>query len=333
MPVTKIRKDQLRLTLQDIFDLDNSFATNKGVAVLQQPQFKVQASGNYLLINEAGIELNGGTKVAISGNSGSEFVVYYGGAWRNVPLVFQGDGISISNAGSVYTLTNTDKGTSQKIFKNIADRYGNVQFYANSNNDTLRFEALGDFLWIVFDNVNKKISYGVTINAGTGISITGNAISINLAAGTGIRIQGNTISVQYPTALLNEAQTWSSRQTFDAGIIITETGATVTNLGLKTVNISTFYEYNSPLRYGSLSSNGNQGFLFKFFNKNQILVFLNGQLLRGRTVGQYFSWDNEDYVWQYVSNRDAHMLCLREQIDPSKDIVTVFGLYRLLTYP
>ena len=264
MPVTKIRKEQLRLTLQDVIDLNKDHNGSWTVSIPNSNTLKIMNSSyeyeftpnNGLIVGSSGSQT---VKINNSGvfyKSGSNYIEY-------LRDVIAGDGISISGTNvktisvnlspgtgisiSGATITNTDRGSSQNIFKNIADRYGNVQFYANSNNDTLRFEALGDFLWISFNDVNKKISYGVTINAGTGISISGNAISISLAAGTGIRIQGNMISVQYPTALLNEAQTWSRKQTFDAGIEITETGATVTNLGLKTVNISTFYEYNLSL--------------------------------------------------------------------------------------
>ena len=146
MPVTKIRKDQLRLTLQDIIDLNKD---HNGSWVVHIPNNNILG-----IINN----------------------------------IFQYD----------FTPTNGF----------IVSAYG--------------FEQVKITNGVYYKSGSNYLEYLRDITAGTGISVSGGnvkSISINLSAGNGIRIEGNTISVQYPTAWLNEAQTWSSRQTFDAGII------------------------------------------------------------------------------------------------------------------
>ena len=80
-----------------------------------------------------------------------------------VTSVSASDGISATGTGEGATvaLTNTDKGSSQNIFKNVSD--GTTSVVADSNNDTL------------------------TISAGTGISVTANASTDTLSiANTGV---------------------------------------------------------------------------------------------------------------------------------------------------
>jgi hypothetical protein len=80
-----------------------------------------------------------------------------------VTSVSASDGISATGTGESATvaLTNTDKGSSQNIFKNISD--GSTSVVADSNNDTL------------------------TISGGTGISVTANAGTDTLSiANTGV---------------------------------------------------------------------------------------------------------------------------------------------------
>jgi hypothetical protein len=70
----------------------------------------------------------------------------------------QSTGIAItSNSGSI-SIENTDLGSSQEIFKNIANASGIVQFSAGSNNDTVRFEG-GDALNLTFDDITNKVKF------------------------------------------------------------------------------------------------------------------------------------------------------------------------------
>lgn len=60
----------------------------------------------------------------------------------NVSSLNATDGISASSTTGAVTIVNTDKGSSQNIFKNIKID-GNIQFSANSNNSDLNFSGVG----------------------------------------------------------------------------------------------------------------------------------------------------------------------------------------------
>lgn len=85
-----------------------------------------------------------------------------------------GGGTSTLGAGGTLTLTNNDKGSSQSIFKNVANAAGSTQFSAGTNNDSIKFEGTGGTS-VSFDAVAKKVtidgaqpvSYGST--AGTAV--------------------------------------------------------------------------------------------------------------------------------------------------------------------
>ena len=79
------------------------------------------------------------------------------------------------NGGANYALTNTDRGSSQFIFKNIANGSGTTQFFAGTNNDTIRYAGVGG-LSVSFDSTTKTITYSAAsaitnMVAGAGISI------------------------------------------------------------------------------------------------------------------------------------------------------------------
>ena len=96
-----------------------------------------------------------------------------------VTSVSASDGIAATGTGEGATvaLTNTDKGSSQNIFKNVSD--GTTSVVADSNNDTL------------------------TISAGTGISVTANATTDTLSIGntgvTGVAGTTNQITASAAT--------------------------------------------------------------------------------------------------------------------------------------
>src|SRR5207237_10557178 len=89
-----------------------------------------------------------------------------------------GSSITLGAGGSV-TLTNTDRGSSQSIFKNIANGSGQTQFSAGLNNDAIRF-AGGGGTTVSFDAVNKK----VTIDGSSSNIPAANVSAGTFAAGT-----------------------------------------------------------------------------------------------------------------------------------------------------
>jgi hypothetical protein len=62
--------------------------------------------------------------------------------------------------GSV-TITNTDRGSAQNIFKNIANSAGTTQFSAASNNDSIRFASSGSSS-VSFDSATKTVTISST---------------------------------------------------------------------------------------------------------------------------------------------------------------------------
>lgn len=108
----------------------------------------------------AGTAVQGNTSVTVAAGSG-----------------MSGGGSLTLGAGGTVTLNNADGGSSQSIFKQIANAAGTTQFSAATNNDTLRFEGTGGTS-VTFDAASKK----VIINSST--SGSGSTISAaNVSAG------------------------------------------------------------------------------------------------------------------------------------------------------
>jgi hypothetical protein len=106
----------------------------------------------------AGTAVQGNTSVTIAAGTG-----------------ISGGGAVTLGAGGSITLNNIDTGSSQPIFKQIANAAGTTQFAASSNNDSLRFEGTGGTS-ISFDATSKK----VIINSST----SGSTLSAaNISAG------------------------------------------------------------------------------------------------------------------------------------------------------
>ena len=91
-----------------------------------------------------------------------------------------GSGISSNISSGAATLTNTDKGSSQNIFKNVASSSGTA--VADNNNDTLTIVGAGgastavsgDILTITSANDNTEYT------AGTGLTLSGTVFNANV---------------------------------------------------------------------------------------------------------------------------------------------------------
>ena len=88
----------------------------------------------------AGTAVQGNTSITVSAGTG-----------------MSGGGPLTLGAGGSLTLTNDDRGSSQSIFKNIANAAGTLQFSAASNTDALRFEGTGGTT-VSFDAPTKRSS-------------------------------------------------------------------------------------------------------------------------------------------------------------------------------
>ncbi len=112
--------------------------------------------------------------------------------------VVSGSGIDVDvdTTNVALRVTNTDKGSSQSIFKNIADSAGTTQFSAGSNSDSLRFAGSG-IASVSFNSSNKTVTVTAT-EADTLSSVTGRGSS----TGSAISISNTTASSSTSTGAL-----------------------------------------------------------------------------------------------------------------------------------
>lgn len=181
------------------------------------PQYKLDVQGAQGYVNvSSGFCINGdcktawsqvgagGTITAVNANTGLTgggtsgavgLAVSYGSSTgtaveghKTLSLNTAGDsGLSGGNsitlgAGGSLTLTNTDKGSSQSIFKNIANSGGTTQFSAGSNTDSIRFAGSGGTS-VSFDAATKKVTIDATNSTGSAANITAGQFGQNTGGG------------------------------------------------------------------------------------------------------------------------------------------------------
>ena len=101
-----------------------------------------------------------------------------------------GSGIGVAYSSGTATVTNTDKGSSQNIFKNIAVA-GQSTVVADSNNDTLTLVA-GNAIVITTDNTTDEITIASTYTPPTisyAATITGTATVVHSLGTTDVIVQ------------------------------------------------------------------------------------------------------------------------------------------------
>lgn len=125
--------------------------------------------------------VNGGTALA-TGDQIYDFVMGQGFLTDSdaVTSIVAGTGISISGATGDVTVTNSDRGSSQNIFKTIAVS-GESNIVADSNNDTLTL-AEGSNVTITTDATTDTVTIAATdtnttYSAGSGLDLTGTVFS------------------------------------------------------------------------------------------------------------------------------------------------------------
>lgn len=125
--------------------------------------------------------INGGTALA-TGDQIYDFVIAQGYLTDAdaVTSLIAGTGISVSGATGDVTVTNTDRGSSQNIFKTIAVS-GESSIVADSNTDTLTFSE-GSNVTITTDAATDTLTISATdtnttYTAGSGLDLTGTVFS------------------------------------------------------------------------------------------------------------------------------------------------------------
>jgi hypothetical protein len=148
--------------------------------------------------------------------------------------VAAGSGTSVAYASGTATVTNTDKGSSQNIFKNVASDSGTA--VADGNNDTLTIaggtnvttSVTGDTLTITASNTNTQR------DAGVGMSLNGNALDVNVsgtqttAANSTSTTASRTYAVQVDSSddLVVNVPWSNSNTTYSAGTGMSLSGTT-----------------------------------------------------------------------------------------------------------
>ena len=138
-----------------------------------------------------------------------------------------GSGISSNISSGAATLTNTDKGSSQNIFKNVASDSGTA--VADNNNDTLTIIGAGGASTAVSGDVLTITSTDTQRAAGTGLSLSGNTINANVAG---------TQSVVANSASTTGSRTYKVQVDSGDNLVVnvpwsnTNSGGTVTNVSL-----------------------------------------------------------------------------------------------------
>jgi hypothetical protein len=125
-----------------------------------------------LALDVASSVTNGGTGLVTS----DLLYDYIAGGTASVTSITAGTGISVNSSTGAVTITNTDLGSSQNIFKNFAVA-GQNTVVADSNNDTLTLVA-GSNVTITTDDTTDSITISstdtnTTYTAGTGLSLSG----------------------------------------------------------------------------------------------------------------------------------------------------------------
>jgi hypothetical protein len=199
---------------------------NGGTGVTGTP-----TNGQVLIGNGSGYTLStisAGTAISVTNGAGTISIANTG-----VTSAVAGTGISVSGATGAVTFTNTDLGSSQNIFKNVAVA-GQSTIVADTNNDTLTVVA-GGGITLTTDAGTDSLTVtnaGVTSIGGTANQITASAstgaVTLSLPSTINVNTTGNAGNVTGTVAIAN------------GGTGATTNTAARTNLGATTIGSNLF---------------------------------------------------------------------------------------------
>jgi len=174
-----------------------------------------------------------------------------------------GDFTLNQNSGETVTLTNSDKGSSQCIFKNIAVS-GQTTIEADNNNDTLTFAGSG--IAITTDDSTDTVTFTVTDAGGTVTSVG----AVACTTGTDISVTGSPITssgefcINIPTASATSRGALSStdwttfnNKTTCTGTVTSVSGGTgLTGTVTSSGSIAVDYAGSDNIMYGAIDCTG-----------------------------------------------------------------------------
>lgn len=231
-------------------------------------QIEVDAYGRIVSISTGSTGSGSGTMSSFNVTDGtSAGVMSDGGTFQ----ISGSSGVSVSLSGSgssaIFTVTNTDKGSSQNIYKNFrADAGGTAT--ANVNNDTLviaggtniqtsrsgdtiTINAIGALTDTTYSYASAQSTNDVDLTltgsdastntvklvAGSNVTLTDNGSNqVTIAAATGTGVGGSGIQNYIPI--------WSTTSTIGNSAIFQDG----TNIGINTTNINAALDVNGQLR-------------------------------------------------------------------------------------
>lgn len=151
----------------------------------------------------AGTAVQGNTSITVSAGTG-----------------MSGGGSLTLGAGGSVTLTNADRGSSQSIFKNVANSAGTTQFTAGSNADSIRFQGNGGTT-VSFDAATKKVIIDGSTSTVTAANISAGQFGAgNYTFPSNVTVvgtlEGGTIKAKYQDI----AEWVESSQELEAGTVV-----------------------------------------------------------------------------------------------------------------
>lgn len=194
--------------------------------------------------------------------------------------------IDVDAAADAIRFTNSDKGSDQSIFKNIANASGTTQFSAASNTDAIRF-AGGGTTSVVFDADTKKITFttadqynGTVTSVGSG-TLDGVTLTVDTATTTPALNITNTDKGSAQNIFKNFAVSGQdsivAETNNDTLTLVGSNGVTLTtNAGTDTLTVSMSQDLQTT---ASPSFVGVTGTTFGA-NSNKVLDFTSGVLLK-----------------------------------------------------
>ena len=278
----------------------SSITPNFGSSFTAIDAISVNSTGHVTAINTKTINL--GTPVWFAdADTGSEdiengtTVTFVGGTGMDTSI----------NSNYEITFTNTDRGSSQNIFKNVAVS-GQSTIVADSNNDTLTFVA-GSNVSITTNATNDSI----TINSSD--QYTGTVTSVAATAGSGISITGSPITTS-GTLTITNTDRGSSQNIFknfavsgQSTVVADSNNDTLTLVAGSNVSLTT-NATNDSITINATDTNTNNYVTSASFNTGNGVLTLNRSGLSAVTVdldGRYLTSYTETDTLQSVTNRGA----------------------------
>lgn len=150
----------------------------------------------------AGTAVQGNTSITVTAGTG-----------------MSGGGSLTLGAGGSVTLTNADRGSSQSIFKNVANSAGTTQFSAGSNTDSIRFQGNGGTT-VSFDAATKKVIIDGSTSTVSAANVSAGQFGQNTGGGN-YTFPGNVIVNGNIAAKYQDVAEWvESSQELPAGTVV-----------------------------------------------------------------------------------------------------------------